>query len=77
MGKIHAKLPKQALDIFIAPPTSVATAWLESRKPDKPSGIEAEPSCRNSFGFAVAWLWPKMALSGFKRLKPWLCSRFG
>ena len=48
---------------------SVATAWLESRKPDKPSRIEAEPSCRNSFGFAMAWLWPKMALSGCKRLK--------
>ena len=48
---------------------SVATAWLESRKPDKPSRIEAEPSCRNSFGFAMAWLWPKMVLSGCKRLK--------
>jgi hypothetical protein len=23
MGKIHAKLPKQALDIFIAPPTGL------------------------------------------------------
>ena len=30
--------------------TSVATAWLESRKPNKPSRIEAEPSCCNGFG---------------------------
>ena len=29
---------------------SVATAWLESRKPNKPSRIEAEPSCCNGFG---------------------------
>ena len=48
--------------------TSVATAWLESCKPDKLSRIEAKPSCRNGFGFAVAWLWPKMALNGFKQL---------
>ena len=31
--------------------SSVATAWLESRKPNKPSRIEAEPSCCNSFGY--------------------------
>jgi hypothetical protein len=36
-------------------------------KPEKPSGIEAEPSCRD---VTTAWLWPKMALTGFKRLKP-------
>ena len=49
--------------------TSVATAWFESCKLDKPSHIEAEPSCSKSFDFAMAWLWPKMALSGCKRLK--------
>ena len=48
---------------------SVATAWFESRKLDKLSHIEAEPSCCNSFGLAMAWLWPKMALSGCKQLK--------
>ena len=47
---------------------SVVMAWLESHKLDKPSLIDAKPSCHNSFGFAVAWLWPKMALSGFKWL---------
>jgi len=45
-------------------------AWLESHKLDNLSRIEAEPSCHNSFGFAMAWLWPKIALCGFKRLKP-------
>ena len=51
------------------PICSVTIVWLESCNLDKLSHIEAEPSCYNSFGFAMAWLWPKMALSGCKRLK--------
>ena len=48
--------------------TSVATAWLESRKPNKLSRIESEPSCCNGFG--LWWLgsglkWLQVAFSGW------------
>ena len=44
--------------------------WLESHKPNKPSRIEAEPSCCNGFG--LRWLgsglkWLQVAFSSWSR----------
>jgi hypothetical protein len=36
-----------------------------------------KPSQAAVTALALRRLWPKMALTGFKRLKPWLRSRFG
>ena len=47
---------------------SVATAWLESRQPNKPSRIEAEPSCCNGFGLrrlGSCLKWGQVAFSGW------------
>ena len=55
------------------PPSSVATAWLESRKPNKPSRIEAEPSCCNGFGLqrlGSGLKWLQVAFSGCRGFVP-------
>ena len=53
---VVSKVLQKAINIegAVLVPPSVATAWLESRKPEKPSSIEAEPSCRDGFGFTTA-----------------------